>query len=154
MRGMADSSLLDLRKVLAEGPTFTAYGRLWQETEMFLMLVQERLPKSHIAHVRQIRRSDPARGIRGSQLTITVANAAAASKIRLMLADWPAELSARGIGIQSVKIVAERAITLTPAKKAPVPRRPIPVSVKTRLKELALATPNPALAAALKKLAR
>lgn len=151
---MANSPLKDLQTVLCEAPGLAVFHHAWQEHQALMGMLEKNLPPALVQQVRQVRRSDPARGIRGSQLTIIAAHTAAAAKIRMLATDWPAQFAAKGMGIQSIKVIAERPISIQPPARPRPERAPIPASVRTKLKELALASSSSALSAALKKLAR
>ena len=110
------------------------------------------MPEPLAALVVQVRRGDPAKGIRGSQVTV-VARHAAAAKLRLALADWPQTLRTQGWGIQHLKITSERVQDISPPRGNIGARTPITATIRGSLGRLAQEMPNEALQRALRKMA-
>jgi hypothetical protein len=107
-----------------------------------------------LAQVTQVRRADPARGIRGSQLTIVAKNASAAAKLRLALAGWDQNLRAAGWGIQQIKVVEQRQQSLSEAPKPVGGRPPIPDQAAAAFAALSSEIPNEALKRALSRIGK
>ncbi len=95
MGGMNAPFFKTLRDALTGSPDWAALDRGWRESEGLREALEKQLPPAMIEQVLQIRRSDPAQGIRGSQVTVVTTTASAAAKIRLTLADLKGKKSLR-----------------------------------------------------------
>jgi hypothetical protein len=151
---MSLTDFKSLAKALSESPDWAPIDRAWRESEGLADALRGHVPPPLFAQVLQVRRGDPARGVRGSLVTVIAKNAAAAAKLRLALSDWDQALRAAGWGIQHVKVVEQRqqslAESIAPVKK----RDPIPKSAATALQSIAKDVPNDALRRALSRLSR
>lgn len=150
---MSRNSFKALASALSDSPDWASISHAWSESEDLLRALKGHVSAALAAQVTQIRRGDPARGIRGSQLTVVARNAAAAAKLRLALADWPQVLRSSGWGVQEVKVAAERSLNISAPPKAAVQRDPIPAKAKRDFLALADEMPSEALRAALSRLA-
>lgn len=151
---MSNLPFKDLRDVLKRSSGLAPIQHAWQENAELAQALSSVLSEPLFRQVIQLRRSDPEKGIRGSELTVIARNTASATKIRLVLADWVAELSARGWGIQSVKVVAQRQTGSDPVTRSLAPRSPIPAGVKQQLLALSENLSSERLRSALKKISR
>lgn len=139
----------DLKQVLAGSPQWASLRRSWEESESLQSLLLNKLPPGLAAQVLQVRRSDPQKGVRGSQVTVVARTAAAAAKLRLALAEWPQELQSQGWGIQSLAVTAQRIQNIDRPAHEAAPRSPIPGETKKIFEQLSSETPNEALRNAL-----
>ncbi len=144
----------DLKQVLAGSAQWASLRRSWEESDSLQGLLSNKLPANLAAQVLQVRRSDPQKGLRGSQITVVARTAAAAAKLRLALADWPQELQAKGWGIQSLAVTAQRIQNIERPAHEVAPRSPIPGRTKQALKALSSEIPNEPLSKALARIAR
>ena len=151
---MKASSFKDLQQALSGSSDWASLRRSWDESEQLLGLIAQVLPAQLVSQVAQIRRSDPSKGVRGSQVTVVARTSAAAAKLRLALADWPVTLRARGWGIQTVTVTAERAQAIGPTTHTPQPREPIPENAKVEFNRLSSEISNDALRKALSRIAK
>jgi hypothetical protein len=151
---MSPPSFKSLADALSRSPEWTAIDSAWRDSESLMAALAEQLPASLMAQVLQVRRGDPAKGIRGSQITVVARHASAAAKLRLALADWETHLRSAGWGIQHVRITAQPTQFLASNDKPKVTRAPIPASVKAAMGLLAQDMPNEALRQALAKISR
>lgn len=154
MWGMKASSFKDLKQALSDSAEWTSLRRAWEESDSLLGLLKTKLPATLAAQVTQVRRSDPDKGLRGSQITVVARTSAAAAKLRLALADWPLELQAKGWGIQKLAVTAQRIQDIGPPTHTPDPRAPIPAQAKEAFTNLSAEIPNEALRKALSRIAR
>lgn len=144
----------DLKQVLAGSPQWASLRRSWEESDSLQGLLTRKLPANLAAQVLQVRRSDPQKGLRGSQVTVVARTAAAAAKLRLALADWPQELQSQGWGIQSLAVTAQRIQTIDRPAHEVAPRTPIPGEARQAMKNLASEVPSEALSKALARISR
>lgn len=154
MGGMKAPFFKTLRDALTGSPDWAALDRGWRESEGLREALEKQLPPPMIEQVLQIRRSDPAQGIRGSQVTVVTTTASAAAKIRLTLADWPNELRREGWGIQSVRVLAQRIQDIAHPDKVRPNRAPIPAVVKQGFAQLSSEVSSEPLRAALSRISR
>jgi len=151
---MVNLPFKELSAALTQSSDWVSLQRAWQETESLTEALSRKLPADLMRQVVQVRRSDPAKGIRGSQLTVVASTSAAAAKLRMALADWDLELKAHGWGISEVKVTPKRAQEIpTPVRVVPN-RDPIPSSAKTALQSMAQEVPEGPLKKALQRIAR
>lgn len=152
---MTPNSFKHLASSLFQAGDWAAVDRAWHEQEGLRAALERALPQPLFGHVVQLRRGDPPKGIRGSQLTVVARNAAVAAKLRLALADCTDHLRACGWGIQHVRVTTQRAQDIAPdlAPFGP-PRMPIPESAKGALEALAEGMENSALRSALLRISR
>jgi hypothetical protein len=151
---MTAFSFKDLKQVLAGSAEWASLRRAWEESDSLLGLLGEKLPATLFAQVAQVRRSDPEKGVRGSQVTVVARTSAAAAKLRLALADWPAELQAKGLGVQKIAVTAQRIQDIGPPAHHVDPRAPIPSQTKKAFDSLSSEISNEALRKALSRIAR
>ncbi len=151
---MTASSFKDLKQALAGSSDWASLRRSWEESDSLQRLLGAKLPASLAHQVRQVRRSDPEKGLRGSQVTVVASTAAAAAKLRLALADWPDELRAQGWGIQKLTVTAQRVQEIGPPPLKMEPRKPIPGQAKTALGALSTEVSNEALRKALARIGK
>jgi hypothetical protein len=151
---MTASSFKDLKQALAGSSEWASLRRAWEESDKLLGLLRAKLPANLFAQVAQIRRSDPEKGVRGSQLTVVASTAAAAAKLRLALADWPTELQSKGWGVQKLAITAQRVQDIRPPIHNVAPRAPIPTQTKQDFNSLSSEVSNEPLRKALSRIAR
>ncbi len=154
MGGMKAPVFKDLQQALTQSSDWAAIDHAWQESQALTDALKRQVAASLMPQVVQVRRGDPLRGIRGSQVTVVTTTAAAAVKLRMALADWPERLRQEGFGIQQVKVVAQ------PQQHLPTPLRPkpnraaIPVQIKESFANLAQETQSEPLRKALERLSR
>ena len=144
----------DLKQVLAGSPQWASLRRSWEESDSLQGLLTRKLPPNLAAQVLQVRRSDPQKGLRGSQVTVVARTAAAAAKLRLALADWPQELQSQGWGIQSLAVTAQRIQAIDRPAHEAAPRTPIPREARQAMKNLASEVSSEALSKALARISR
>jgi hypothetical protein len=149
---MTAPSFKDLNQALTGSSQWASLRRAWQESDALQGLLASKLSPSLFAQVSQIRRSDPDKGLRGSQITVVARTSAAASKLRLALADWPTELQSKGWGVQTIKVAAQRIQDVGPSVQDHRARAPIPEITKSALKSLSSEMPNEALRKALSRI--
>ncbi len=154
MWGMKPSSFKDLKQALSGSSEWASLRRAWEESDSLLGLLKNKLPATLAAQVTQIRRSDPDKGIRGSQITVVARTSAAAAKLRLALADWPKELQTQGWGVQKLSVTAQRIQDIDPPAHTLKPRQPIPPQAKQAFTNLSSEIPNEALRKALSRIAK
>lgn len=151
---MVNLPFKELATALTQGSDWASLQRAWEETEGLTRALAEKLPESLMAQVVQVRRGDPAKGVRGSLLTVVTSTSAAAAKLRMALADWLPELKAKGWGISEIKVTPKRVQDI-PTPKPVVPNRdPIPASAKQAFQDIAKETPDGPLKKALERIAR
>ena len=140
---------------LSRANEWAVVDHAWQESEGLHAALRDLVSASLLAHVVQVRREDPPKGIRGSQLTVVAHNSAIAAKLRLALADSIPRLQATGWGIQHIRVVAQRIQDITPVAAPAAPRRTdIPAYAKAALGALARSTDNEALRRALNRISQ
>ena len=153
MWAMHDTPFKGLTDALSTSGDWASIASAWRESEGLMASLREGLPDALAALVMQVRRGDPAKGIRGSQVTVIARHAAAAAKLRLALADWPQTLRAQGWGIQHIKVIAQREQNIEPSRVPSSARAPITAEVRRDLGSLAQEMPNQALQRALRRMA-
>lgn len=151
---MTAFSFKDLKQALAGSSEWASLRRAWEESDSLLGLLGEKLPAALFAQVAQVRRSDPEKGVRGSQVTVVARTSAAAAKLRLALADWAAELQAKGWGVQKIAVTAQRIQDIGPPAHHVDPRAPIPSRAKKAFDNLSSEISNEALRKALSRIAK
>lgn len=144
----------DLKQALSGSSDWASLRRSWEESEELLGLLAQKLPEPLVMQVAQIRRSDPVKGLRGSQLTVVARTSAAAAKLRLALADWPLQLREKGWGIQTLTVTAQRIQDISPQAKPVAPREPIPKEARSEMGRLSSETSNEALRRALSRISK
>ena len=154
MGGMKAPVFTDLQQALTQSSDWAAIDHTWQESQALTDALKRQVAPSLMPQVVQVRRGDPLRGIRGSQVTVVTTTAAAAVKLRIALADWPEKLRQEGFGVQQVKVVAQPQQNL-PTPIRPIPNRAaIPAQAKEAFSRLAQETQSEVLRRALERLAR
>lgn len=143
-----------LADALSRSSDWAAIDSAWRDSEGLMAALAEHLPAALMAQVLQVRRGDPAKGIRGSQVTVVAKHAAAAAKLRLALADWESRLRAQGWGIQHVRVTTQPTQFLAATEKPKVSRAPIPAAAKQAMRTLSQEMPNEALRQALANISR
>lgn len=151
---MSLNAFKSLADALSQSSDWAAIDHAWRDCEGLMAALADQLSPALLAQVVQVRRGDPAKGIRGSQVTVVAKHAAAAAKLRMALADWEMVLQAKGWGIQHVRIATQPTQFLESKTKAAVKRVPIPAAAKQAMGSLAQEMPNEALRAALAAIAR
>lgn len=151
---MSPSQFKSLADALSQSSDWAAIDSAWRDSEGLMAALSQHLSAQLLAQVVQVRRGDPAKGIRGSQVTVVAKNASAAAKLRLALAGWDAQLKAAGWGIQHVRITTQPTQFLAATDKPVVQRKPIPASTKQAMRSLAQDMPSEALRRALTKISR
>lgn len=152
---MAANPLQHITTGLSRANEWAVVDHAWQESEGLRAALQDLVSESLLAHVIQVRREDPPKGIRGSQLTIVAQTTAIAAKLRLALSDATPRLQATGWGIQHIRVVAQRIQDITPvAGPLGPPRADIPAHAKQALGALARSTDNEALRRALTRISQ
>ena len=151
---MSKTAFRGLGEALRTSADWAGIDRAWRDSEDLMASVQRAIPASLASLVVQIRRDDPPRGIRGSQVTVVTRHAAAAAKLKLALADWPTALRQEGWGIQHLKVIAQRAQSLQPPVSTVVARKKIPQAVLQQFRALSDDLKNEALRRALARIAR
>jgi len=142
---MASNSFQHLAESLSRGAEWAAVDRAWHDSEGLMSALKNMLPAPTFAQILHVRRNDPAKGIRGSQLTVIAQHAAGAAKLRLALADAPAALRAMGWGIQHLRVIERRVQDISAVPVAPAARRPpVPTTARAALSALADEIDNPA----------
>ncbi|MFZ9346558.1 MAG: hypothetical protein ACO24A_05555, partial [Burkholderiaceae bacterium] len=111
---MDTNPLQHITRGLSRANDWAVLDHAWQESEGLHAALRGLVSVSLLAHVVQVRREDPPKGIRGSQLTVVAHNTAIAAKLRLALADSIPRLQATGWGIQHIRVVAQRIQDITP----------------------------------------
>ncbi len=150
---MASNFFQHLAESLSRGADWAAIDRAWHDSEGLLEALKNMLPSTVFTQILHVRRDDPAKGIRGSQLTVITRHASGAAKVRLALADAPAALRSMGWGIQHVRVVERRAQDISAAPAMPSPRRlPVPTAARAALCALAHEIDNPKLKASLARI--
>lgn len=121
-----DPSGLPLRSILAEQEALLALGRAILEAAQLGQLT---------AALYSAARSNPAQGLRGSELTLRMSHASAAARARIHLSVLRRVTPAlgRSLGIQSVEVKVARAHTEAPPAAAAQPRPQIPETARQRL---------------------
>jgi hypothetical protein len=152
MGGMNGPFFQDLQAALKTAPDLGQIQHVWQEGQALLAAVRSLLPPTLQPLVLRARRADPVRGIRGSELAVIARNAAAAAKLRLALADQISALQAKGWGLQSIKVTAQRVQSIDTVIAPCAPRDPIPAGAKQRFTELAQTMRSEALQRALRRI--
>jgi hypothetical protein len=150
---MSRTPFTDLSTALVRSADWSTIRRAWDDSEGLLAALMQRVPAGLARQVMQVRRSDPAKGIRGSQVVVVARSTAAAAKLRLQLADWDNELRAAGWGVSEVVITACRHQSIHVEVVPGAARAPIPPSVRTQLLGLAADLPDGPLHEALHRLA-
>ena len=150
---MSKTGFRGLGEALRTSADWAGIDRAWRDSEDLMASVQRAIPASLASLIVQVRRDDPARGIRGSQVTVIARHASAAAKLKLALADWPAALRQEGWGIQHLKIIAQRTQSLLPQAATPQTRKKIPESVRQQFRELSNNLTHEALRRALARIA-
>ena len=151
---MSKNAFRGLGEALRTSADWAGIDRAWRDSEDLMASVRRAIPASLASLVVQIRRDDPPRGIRGSQVTVIARHAAAAAKLKLALADWPTALRQEGWGIQHLKVIAQRAQSLQPPVSTVVARKKIPQAVLQQFRALSDDLKNEALRRALARIAR
>jgi hypothetical protein len=151
---MSKTAFRGLGEALRTSADWAGIDRAWRDSEDLMASVQRAIPAPLASLVVQIRRDDPPRGIRGSQVTVIARHAAAAAKLKLALADWPTALRQEGWGIQHLKVIAQRAQSLQPPVSTVVARKKIPQAVLQQFRALSDDLKNEALRRALARIAR
>jgi len=77
-------------------------------------------------------RADPAKGLRGSELVLVVSSHSAAARVRLAGPNLLAEAKTRGLGFQTIRVRAVKAVANRPPPSAP-DRPAIPGEARARL---------------------
>jgi hypothetical protein len=144
----------DLEKALTQSTDWAAIDHAWQESQALTDALRRQIAASLMPQVVQVRRGDPLRGIRGSQVTVVTTTAAAAVKLRMALADWPEKLRQEGFGIQQIKVVAQPQQSLATGLRPPPKRPPIPEQAREAFASLAKETSSESLRRALERLLR
>lgn len=121
-----DASGLPLRSILAEQAALLSLGRAMLQAAQLGHLI----PTLYSAA-----RSSPRQGLRGSELTLRMRNASAASRVKLHLAALRrvAPELGRSLGIQSVEVRVAKAHTEGPRAPQAQHRPEIPVAARQRL---------------------
>lgn len=151
---MPSGAFKDLNNALTQSSDWAVIDHAWQECEGLMNALAQVLSADLLRQVVQVRRSDPPRGVRGSQLTVIAGNSAAAAKIRLTLSDFSPALRAQGWGIQEIKVVAQRIQDITAPAVKMAPRGAIPEAVRLQLQELANDCANDTLRNALRRISK
>ena len=154
MGGMQPPFFKDLHLALKGAPDLAQIQHVWQESQALLAAVRSLLPQGLQGQAIRARRSDPQRGIRGSELTVIAQNAASAAKLRLALADHLPDLQSQGWGVQSIRVMAPREQSISPATIAPAPRAPIPAKVRQEFVTLSESIRSEPLKRALRRIGR
>jgi len=154
MGGVNTPFFKTLRDALTRSPDWAALDRGWRESEGLREALETKLSPPMMQQVLQIRRSDPAQGIRGSQVTVVTTTASAAAKIRLALADWPEALRQAGWGIQSVRVLGQRIQDIPGSGRVKPNRAPIPATIKDGFAQLSCEVSSGPLRDALSRIAR
>jgi hypothetical protein len=149
---MSRTSFTSLAATLTGSEDWATIRRAWDDSEGLHKALLRKVPSGIADQVLQIRRSDPARGIRGSQVVVVMRSTAAAAKMRLLLSDWSDELQAAGWGISSVQVIARRHQGIDASAAAPAARQPIPETVRTQIRSMAADLPDGPLRRALQRL--
>ncbi len=151
---MSKTAFRGLGEALRTSADWAGIDRAWRDSEDLMASVRRAIPASLASLVVQVRRDDPPRGIRGSQVTVIARHAAAAAKLKLALADWPTALRQEGWGIQHLKVMAERTQSLQPPTATVPARKKIPEATRQQFRELSDHLTNEALRRALARIAR
>jgi hypothetical protein len=149
---MPHPSFTSLAATLTRSEDWATIRRAWDDSEGLHQALLRRVPPAMAAQVMQIRRDDPARGIRGSQVVVVMRSTAAAAKMRLLLADWFDELQAAGWGIASVQVIARRHQGIDTAPVDPPARLPVPEAARAQMRAIAAELPDGPLRKALQRL--
>jgi hypothetical protein len=151
---MRAPTLPHLHLSLKTSPEFKEVHDAWTEQERLRQALGTVVPGQLMNQICRVRRSDPGQGIRGSELTITATTAAAAVKLRLLLADQEAGLAALGLGFQSFRVLAQRRQSVDSPKRPPPERAAIPAKTKQDFRQLAAGLAPGPLKSALLKIGR
>ena len=151
---MSKTGFKGLGEALRTSADWAGIDRAWRDSEDLMASVQRAIPASLASLIVQVRRDDPARGIRGSQVTVIARHASAAAKLKLALADWPTALRQEGWGIQHLKVIAQRTQSLLPQAATALARKKIPEAALQQFRELSDDLTNEALRRALARIAR
>lgn len=151
---MSKTGFRGLGEALRTSADWAGIDRAWRDSEDLMASVQRAIPASLASLIVQVRRDDPARGIRGSQVTVIARHASAAAKLKLALADWPTALRQEGWGIQHLKVIAQRTQSLLPQAATALVRKKIPEAALQQFRELSDDLTNEALRRALARIAR
>ena len=151
---MSKTAFRGLGEALRTSADWAGIDRAWRDSEDLMASVQRAIPAALASLVVQVRRDDPPRGIRGSQVTVIARHAAAAAKLKLVLAEWPTSLRQEGWGIQHLKVIAQRTQSLQPRESAAPAREKIPEAALKQFRELSDGLTNEALRRALARIAR
>lgn len=151
---MKDPAFKTLELALSQAEDWQAVRRAWEDSAMLQSALAGLLPKGLASLMLSVRRGNPTSGIRGSELVVLAKNTAAAAKLRLALSQAGAELSARGLGIQTIKVLAERAQSIDRAQQPVAPRDPIPETARARFSALAEQVQSESLRQALQRISR
>ncbi len=151
---MSKTAFRGLGEALRTSADWAGIDRAWRDSEDLMASVRRAIPASLASLVVQVRRDDPPRGIRGSQVTVITRHAAAAAKLKLALADWPTALRQEGWGIQHLKVIAQRTQSLQPQTATVPARKKIPEATRQQFRELSDHLTNEALRRALARIAR
>lgn len=151
---MSKTAFRGLGEALRTSADWAGIDRAWRDSEDLMVSVRRAIPASLASLVVQVRRDDPPKGIRGSQVTVIAQHAAAAAKLKLALADWPAALRQEGWGIQHLKVIAQRTQSLQSPTSTALARKKIPEAVLQQFRELSDHLTNEALRRALARIAR
>ncbi|MEY4082751.1 MAG: hypothetical protein RL483_120 [Pseudomonadota bacterium] len=135
VKNLAPTARPSLVQALQQGLDQTTAARLAESLALaqrvrscLARLGQERLAQLVVgAH-----RSDPARGVRGSQLTIVAQQHSAAAKLKLVAKEVLEALQSEGLGFQSVSVRAQRLVTAGP-RPVKGPRPSVPATARARL---------------------
>lgn len=149
---MSRTPFTSLAAALTSSEDWATIRRAWDDSEGLHQALLRKVPSGMADQVLQIRRNDPARGIRGSQVVVVVRSTAAAAKMRLLLADWSDELQAAGWGISSVQVIARRYQGIDAEPVAPPARQPVPETVRAQIRAMAADLPEGPLQKALHRL--
>ncbi|MBU3725304.1 MAG: hypothetical protein FGM18_07320 [Burkholderiaceae bacterium] len=150
---MRDTPFKGLTDALSSSADWAAVHSAWREAEDLMASLRQVLPATLSKLIVQVRRGDPVKGLRGSQVTVVAQHAAAAAKLRLALADWPQSLRSQGWGIQHIKVTALREQELSPSRQPISPRTPMSRQVREDFGRLAQQMPHEGLQRALKRIA-
>jgi hypothetical protein len=154
MGGMQPPFFKELHQALKSSADLTQIQQVWQESQALLAAIRSLLPQGLHRQAIRARRSDPARGIRGSELTVIALNAASAAKVRLALADRIPDLQSQGWGIQSLRVIAPREQSIASIPAVVAPRAPIPAGVRQQFVTLSESIQSEPLKRALKRIGR
>ncbi len=151
---MSKTPFKGLSEALRASAEWASIDRAWRDSEDLMASLRATVPAHLRALALQVRRDDPPRGIRGSQVTVVAMHAAAAAKLRLALADWPQMLRQQGWGIQHIRVTAQQEQTVAPVRAPHVRRPDVPGVIREEFERLAHDMPNERLRQALRRIAK